>query len=150
MHGSPHAGCTPFRIALGAAALALGLLAAGPSLAESLEGAPWKVIRAERGGAQNPAELNAVLSFADGTLTLISPEGETVSFEYTLDTSQDPAQIDLARGEADKRFTLRGIWQVTGGQFALCLSAPYSDRPTEFATHAGKATSLTVHERTDQ
>ncbi|MDH3684950.1 MAG: TIGR03067 domain-containing protein [Myxococcales bacterium] len=131
-------------------ALALALLAAGPALAGSLEGGSWKVVRAERGGEPNAAELNAVLTFADGKLTLVSPEGETVEFDYTVDAGQDPAQIDLARGEGDKRFTLQGIWMVTDGEFSLCLSTPFSDRPTEFATRPGKATSLTIHERAEK
>jgi len=130
------------------AALLFGLFATSPAQAESLEGAPWRVTQAERGGAANPAELNAVLSFAEGKLTLVSPEGQTVEFEYSLDTREDPAHIDLARGEADKRFTLQGIWKITDGRFSLCLGAPFSDRPTEFATTAGQATSLTIHERT--
>jgi len=138
-----------------ASALAASLLTASGALAGALEVGSWKVIAAERAGQPNPAELDARLSFAGGTLTIVSPEGGNVKFEYTLDRSQEPDQIDLTRGEGDKRLTLFGIWKIEGAEadserFTLCIAEPFSDRPTEFATAAGQRTSLTVHERTTE
>ena len=145
----PSPGPAPARRRSRAALLAalLAALAPGGALAAEPLGGRWKVVEAARGGKPNPAELGAVLSFADGTLTVTAPEGDEVEFEYTLDESHDPAWIDLARGADDKRVTLSGIWKIEADRFTLCVAPPFEERPTAFATAPGEPTSLTVHER---
>lgn len=147
MHHPVRPVSTPLGALLLIGAMAIGVLAARSAHAGDLEGVRWKVIAAERAGKPNPAELDAILSFEGGTLALLSPAGEKVEFEYTLDRSQEPAHVDLTRGKNDKRLTLHGIWKVENDRFTLCLGAPFEDRPTEFAAADGQQTSLTVHER---
>jgi uncharacterized protein (TIGR03067 family) len=130
-----------------ACGLAVALFAGVSARAGELEGERWKVVSAERAGRPNPSELDAILSFDGGTLSILSPAGERVEFAYTLDSSHSPAHIDLTRGEADKRLTFHGIWKLEEERFTLCVAAPFNDRPTTFETAADQAISLTVHER---
>jgi len=147
MHRRPRTAPAPIGALLLAGAVAFGALAGNAAHAQELEGARWKVVAAERAGKPIPAELDAILSFQGGTLKIRSPEGASAEFAYVLDRGQHPAHVDLSRGEGDKRVTLHGIWKLEGDRFTLCVSAPFGDRPTEFATAVGAKTSLTVHER---
>jgi uncharacterized protein (TIGR03067 family) len=64
--------------------------------------------------------------------------------EYTINPATKPKQIDLKvdEGPPQERGTWKGIYELKGDEFTLCMAMPNADRPTEFATKQGELTML--------
>jgi uncharacterized protein (TIGR03067 family) len=121
---------------------------AGPTAAgnDALEGR-WKVVKAERGGKPNPAEVGSIAHFSASELTMESPEGHKVTFALATDAAASPAHIDVTRERGDQSFTMKGIYRLEGDTLRMNLAVPFDERPTDFTTKPGEMKSLNVYER---
>ena len=59
--------------------------------------------------------------------------------KYTLNATKTPSQIDLIFLDGpNKGKTVKGIYQLKGDAFKLCLELPGGDRPGGFASKKGE------------
>jgi uncharacterized protein (TIGR03067 family) len=68
--------------------------------------------------------------------------------EYTLDTSQSPAHIDIVGTEGEfKGRSARGVYSLAGDTLKICYTMPGKARPTAFASGPGSGAYLIVWKR---
>jgi uncharacterized protein (TIGR03067 family) len=70
-----------------------------------------------------------------------------ISDAYTavtyIDPAKEPKEIDLTRGEGDKKQTILGIYKLEGETLTICTSSS-GDRPDEFSSRPGGRCLLRV------
>jgi RNA polymerase sigma factor (sigma-70 family) len=123
----------------------------GKAESESILG-KWSFVDAERSGRKPEGpELDQMrgiqFTFAKDTVTLGIGDVEAKKFNYTLDTSKQPAQITMT--DEDKKESVTGIFELKGDSLKLCVSnrGPQDPVPTEFKTKAGDQYMLFVLKR---
>jgi uncharacterized protein (TIGR03067 family) len=127
------------------------LLAAAPADNErdKLQGT-WQVAGMEQGGKKVPAGELAQMKVVIRGNELTGLEGGQVRerFTFTLDATKTPKTIDTTAVEGPaKGETARGIYELTGDTLRICVSEKGKERPSEFATRAGKDFVLLVLKR---
>ena len=122
--------------------------------APSLEGT-WRATRSERGGQAEPEDQSKrhLIVFTKDTYR-IERDGELMMRgKYTIDSSKQPATIDLTIEEMGDRpdhvgKTIRGIVEHTGDELKWAFGRPDgSDRPTTFSSEEGKEGMFVVFKR---
>jgi uncharacterized protein (TIGR03067 family) len=135
-------------------ALLLGLLlvagAQGDPRKElaKLEGL-WFAASATQDGKELPKEevKKIALVVKGGSYTFTSG-ASIVKGKYKLDPSTRPKSIDAIRTSGDKKgMTLKGIYELEGDTFKVCLADPDKDRPKEFKAPEGSGCRLFVFKK---
>jgi uncharacterized protein (TIGR03067 family) len=106
---------------------------------EKLQGT-WQVVAVEMGGEQLPEEavkeVSLVIKGEKMTAKGDFPDKDryaTVLFK--IDPAAKPKQIDLTlAGSEDKGTKLKGIYQLDGDRWKLCVKLAGTERPTKFET----------------
>jgi len=72
-----------------------------------------------------------------------------LNVSFTLDLSVKPARIDYVNLEGpSKAKTQAGIFELSGDELKICMSAPNQERPTVFSSRPGDNRSYTTWRRT--
>ena len=102
--------------------------------AEELVGV-WNYVSAEKDGAKLDKDhfAGSQVEITEDTLTLNS-EGATFVLEYKLDSTQDPAVLDLkiVKGPFGQGSSAPGIAQLKDGQLFICYPPRGGSAPTKF------------------
>jgi uncharacterized protein (TIGR03067 family) len=99
----------------------------------------WKAVTFHVDGKPVSAEeLNSIRVVIQGTSSTITRGGASRTGELTLDPTRNPKIIDiLLITGADQGTTLRGIYDLSGDTFRVCLALPGRQRPTDFDSRPG-------------
>ena len=118
----------------------------------------WRAVSSERGGQKEDAEQSKrhVIVFTADTFR-IERDGELMmSGKYTLDSSKQPAAIDLTIDQMPQRpehagKTIRGIVEHTGDELKWAFGRPGGEeRPAAFTTKEGEEGMAVVFKREKQ
>jgi uncharacterized protein (TIGR03067 family) len=120
----------------------------GPSDKDLLQGT-WRPVRAEVRGNPVPETLLSTfrpsMTFTGNRVYHKSggPLAGVFNFQgfFVLDPSQDPKTIDFAMLDPAPRKTLHGIYKLDRDELKVCIALDADvpeDRPTEFASKAGR------------
>jgi uncharacterized protein (TIGR03067 family) len=107
----------------------------------------WKLIAAESQGQQAPDDVIKSLKWtvAGDKITAKGPEGKSFTSTFKLYPAKNPKAIDLTN--PDRKETLQGIYELTGGQLKICFAAPGERRPESFVTKEDLKVVLFVFRR---
>ncbi len=135
----------------GALDLLLTLSAAAADAPTELEKftGTWLAVSITNDGKEtNRDDVKKVVLVVDGAkYTLLGTTG-LVKGTHKLDASKTPKTIDATRSVgADKGKTIKGIYELSGASFKVCLAAPGKDRPTSFDAKEGSGNRLLVFKR---
>ena len=132
-------------LAVGAACLLAGTSDATP--VDPLAGV-WSVVATTNGGKNDSQLKDFAATFADGTLTFRSKEGNEHTGTYTLDVSKVPPTLDFIPADGPHQGkTLKGIFAIENDELRLCLGKEGEERPAAFRSEAGDQTVLLVLKR---
>jgi uncharacterized protein (TIGR03067 family) len=142
-------------VLLAVAALSIPLASASVAFADDLSG-KWKVKQATFNG-EDLVFINApMVTFKDGSVTIVIGSKQVLKGTYTLDAGKDPKQIDVSPTsvgkfppfEAGKES--KGIYKVDSkSTVTMCIAAPGSDRPDKFESPKGKNWLLMIMDYVD-
>ncbi|MEX0704909.1 MAG: DUF1559 domain-containing protein [Planctomycetales bacterium] len=108
-------------------------IAPGPVLPTGIAG-NWSVVSHQQQGVQTPGVAgNVTVTIGGGKFTVISGPGQQAVYDYTLDETKSPKQIDLAYKTRGRDYVDRGIYEIQGAMLRICLSKG-TKRAEEFAT----------------
>jgi uncharacterized protein (TIGR03067 family) len=115
----------------------------------------WKPTASERGGEpQNRDEMERHALKFDGDKFTIFRDGDSfISGTYKVDTSKQPAEIDMtiennADNADDNGKIVRGILELSGDELKWCTGGPRTEqRPTEFKTAEGSRVMMITFKR---
>jgi uncharacterized protein (TIGR03067 family) len=110
----------------------------------------WTCVRFESNGHEETWARNTPFQFKDGRMTNGDPVSKTTQRDkvgnwglYTLDTSVNPASIDLTDGDQTGTRTMRGIFSVNERKALICLPSTTGEaRPTDFVSREGEFHTL--------
>jgi uncharacterized protein (TIGR03067 family) len=95
----------------------------------------WIAEKMSAGGLELPLPKDKELHFTfekEGKLA-IADGGKVENGTYKLDSTKDPAQIDLSPPADSKEPVLQGIFSINGDTLLLCLAEGKTNaRPTKF------------------
>ncbi len=106
----------------------------------------WKVVSLEIDGQPMPAgDAQVVVSGREFTTTGM---GATYHGTMRVDTAVVPHALDMVfTAGPEKGNTNRGIFEVDGDAWKLCLNMAGGARPSEFATKPGSGLALEILRR---
>jgi len=109
----------------------------------------WTAVSIERDGTPASSDQVAKVKLVvDGESYVYHSGDDKVEGKHMLDPSKSPKEIDAVRSTGpDAGKTIRGIYELDGDQFRVCLGTPGGERPTEFSTKAGSGHRLLVFKR---
>lgn len=115
----------------------------------------WRAVSSERSGEEEPQEQTQRyrLVFAGDTVRIERDGDLFIRGRYTLDTSKQPATIDLtieehARNAGEVGKVARGIIEQSGDELKWCIARPdEGQRPTSFSPKEGSEQMLIVLKR---
>src|SRR5262249_36850496 len=112
---------------------------------ERLQGS-WRTLSYRENGREAPADLvrRIRIVFAGDKVSFSNGEKEWEA-TFRLDPAANPKQIDIERKKDEKQG--RGIYRLEKDTLTLCLDDFTGERPTEFASEAGKRIALLVFQR---
>ena len=93
---------------------------------------------------ENARKADARLVVEGEKFTLLSGERVAVKGTIKLDPTKSPKEYDSTYSDGRH---LKGIYELDGDKFRLCITAPGLDRPTAFTTKQGEHTYLLVYKR---
>jgi uncharacterized protein (TIGR03067 family) len=96
----------------------------------------WKWIFMESEGTKLPEETfkNSRL-IMDGEKFIARDPKETLSGTFTVSVSRKPKTIDVTFNEGpEKGKVFKGIYELEGDTYKVCIALPGKERPTEFVS----------------
>jgi uncharacterized protein (TIGR03067 family) len=124
--------------------------AAQPAPATEFEG-EWQMISGVMNG--QPMEASAVqwvkrITRGNQTTVYAGPQ-VMMAVQFTHDASTSPPTIEYTNtAGANKGKSQQGIYEISGDQLKVCVSAPGAPRPAEFDSKPGDGRTFTVWRRT--
>ncbi len=110
----------------------------------------WTFESSESGGQKIPVEQlkDFVLTF-DGAKHTVKNGAQVIQAgTQTLAPSKSPKTIDVTLTEGPmKGAVMLGIYEIDGDTLRVCFDMGGKERPTEFKSPPGSATSVNVHKR---
>jgi len=113
---------------------------------EKLQGA-WNIVSLEVDGQVLPSDGSQIV--VKGGRFTTSGMGATYEGKLTVDAASKPWALDMKFTKGpEKGNTNRGIFELKGDRWRLCLQMTGKERPTRFATRPGAGLALETLERT--
>jgi uncharacterized protein (TIGR03067 family) len=109
----------------------------------------WKWIFMESEGTKLPEETfkNSRLIMDSDKFIARDPK-ETLTGTFTVSVSRKPKTIDVTFNEGpEKGKVFKGIYELEGDTYKVCLALPGKDRPTEFVSKPESGQVLQVLRR---
>jgi uncharacterized protein (TIGR03067 family) len=102
---------------------------------EKLRGT-WKWVFMEQEGTKLPeATFKDSRLIIDGDKFLARDPQQTLKGTFTVSVSQKPKTIDVTFTEGpEKGKSFKGIYELEGDTYKVCLALPGKERPTEFVS----------------
>jgi uncharacterized protein (TIGR03067 family) len=109
----------------------------------------WRFVSLEMGGKALPAEtFKAARLICKGREFTSIDSGETSRGTYSVDVTQSPKTIDATFTDGpSKGHVLRGIYELKGDIYKVCMSLPGEARPNTFESKPGSRHVLEVLQR---
>lgn len=115
-------------------------------LEKKLQGT-WTMTSLIERGNQTDAD-NIVASFEGNKVTVRDREQPIGTFQFTINASKKPAQIDFKHLEGDNKDKVDvGIFRVEGDTLTVCINNQGDERPTAFTSKEGSPFLLCVLKR---
>jgi uncharacterized protein (TIGR03067 family) len=146
---------------MGSGALAVGLLVVAGAVAADTTDAEaakkeyarfegtWKFVSIEVGGEKTPENsFEKSRLILEGSHFTLREGGGAYKGTFTFDLTTKPKQIDITFTEGpEKGKTSRGIYELDGDTYKICISVSGKDRPTAFVSKPGSGHILEVLHR---
>jgi uncharacterized protein (TIGR03067 family) len=108
----------------------------------------WKFVSMEMDGKKLEEQLKEARMTLDGDRFTVVAGGVTFRGQFKVDPAKKPRQIDVFYEEGpEKGKTSRGIYELEGDTYKVCIGLVGKERPTEFVTRPGSGHVLQVLER---
>jgi len=121
----------------------------GKSDLDALQGV-WRVVSGEMQGQPLPAEeikeMNGQLTIKGNNVTWKSSKDEDTG-TITLDPAKKPKHIDITAKNLGNGKTVKGIYELNGDEFKVCMDPDSSERPSDFKTKEGSGAMVLVFKR---
>lgn len=110
----------------------------------------WKFTSQEMDGKPLPKEdlAKQTITFAGDKWT-VRRDGKVIQAgTHKFNPSKKPGQVDAAVTEGDdKGNTMLGVYELKGDSLHVCFDPKGKDRPTDFASKAGRMTAVVEREK---
>ena len=121
----------------------------GDDVLKNIQGT-WKFVSQSRDGKPRPNEevTKQTITFAGDKWT-VHRDGKVVQAgTHKFDPDKKPSQVDavVMEGE-DKGSSMLGIYELKGDTMKVCFDPKGKDRPTDFASKAGRMTATVEREK---
>ena len=111
----------------------------------------WRLISKEVDGKKfSDAEIKDVIMTNDGSGRASVRRGDKVLAEGTvkLGPTKSPKTIDVTFTEGERKGqTARGVYEIEGDTFRVCVARAGDERPVELSAKAGSGRTLVVYKR---
>jgi uncharacterized protein (TIGR03067 family) len=110
----------------------------------------WVIESLELEGQKQPADLLKGVKLTckdDGTFTYVDPMG-THKGTFKVDIAKKPKQLDIHFTEGpEKGNTIKGIYEIEGDTYKVCIAMGDKERPTEFTSKGGYGLEVLKREK---
>jgi uncharacterized protein (TIGR03067 family) len=109
----------------------------------------WVIESLEVDGQKQPADLfkGVKLTCKDDTFTYVDPMG-THKGTFKVDIAKKPKHIDITFTDGpEKGNTIKGIYEIDGDTYKVCIPMGGKERPTEFTSKGGNGLEVLKREK---
>jgi uncharacterized protein (TIGR03067 family) len=108
----------------------------------------WEVVSAVFDGTKQPVPRKATLTIKDDKYTVREGEKVVADGTFTVDPAATPKSVDgIPSSGPDKGKPHRGIYEVKGDTYRVCLAPPGKPRPKAFEAKEGSGHALVTYKR---
>ena len=108
----------------------------------------WEVVSAVFDGTKQPVPRKATLTIKGDKYTVREGEKVVADGTFTVDPTATPKSLDgIPSSGPDKGKPHRGIYEVKGDTYRVCLAPPGKPRPKAFESKEGSGHALVTYKR---